>query len=86
MPRADNGELRTAPSDDLVLPFRTVKSDAIGRVVRLGSLVDGYLVPGDVPDRGLVVVRTVESGELVPASAVDDADRTGLATVVVPQA
>ncbi|MDX2204372.1 MAG: Hsp33 family molecular chaperone [Hyphomicrobiaceae bacterium] len=29
--------------DDLVLPFRTVKSDLIGRVVRLGPLVDEVL-------------------------------------------
>ena len=30
------------------------------------------------------VSRTIESGELVPDSAVDDADRTGLAAVIVP--
>jgi molecular chaperone Hsp33 len=48
MPNADNGnadhgEPRTAPDDDLVLPFRTVKSDVIGRVVRLGPMVDAIL-------------------------------------------
>lgn len=52
--------------------------------VRLGTAADRYLEPGDVPADGLVVIRTVEAGELIPASAVDDADRTGLATVVVP--
>ena len=31
------------PADDLVLPFRTVKSDVIGRVVRLGTVVDTVL-------------------------------------------
>src|SRR5262245_59103714 len=31
------------PADDLVLPFRTVKSDVVGRVVRLGSVVDAIL-------------------------------------------
>jgi len=31
------------PEDDLVLPFRTVRSDVIGRVVRLGSVVDTIL-------------------------------------------
>ena len=36
--------------------------------------------PGDVPDGGLVVTRTVEAGELVPDSAVDEVDRTGLAS------
>lgn len=59
-------------------------SDLAIESARLGSTADRYLVPGDVPADGLVVIRTVEAGELVPASAVDDADRTGLATVVVP--
>ena len=31
------------PDDDLVLPFRTVRSDVIGRVVRLGPVVDTVL-------------------------------------------
>src|SRR5262245_4953209 len=30
-------------ADNLVLPFRTVKSDLIGRVIRLGSVVDAIL-------------------------------------------
>lgn len=30
-------------ADNLVLPFRTVKSDVIGRVIRLGSVVDAIL-------------------------------------------
>ena len=29
--------------DDLVLPFRTVKSDVIGRVIRLGPVIDSVL-------------------------------------------
>ena len=29
--------------DDLVLPFRTVRSDVVGRVIRLGSVVDTVL-------------------------------------------
>jgi len=52
--------------------------------VRLGALVDGYLLPGDVPDSGLVVTRTVRAGELVPVASVDDVDDVGTATVVVP--
>ena len=31
------------PADNLVLPFRTLKSDVIGRVIRLGSVVDTIL-------------------------------------------
>jgi molecular chaperone Hsp33 len=48
MAAADNGnghggEMPAAPGDDLVLPFRTVKSDVVGRVVRLGPVVHGIL-------------------------------------------
>lgn len=52
--------------------------------VRLGALVGGYVRPADVPDEGLVVVRTVRAGELVPAGSVADRDTAGLTTVVVP--
>ncbi|HJZ29922.1 MAG TPA: Hsp33 family molecular chaperone [Hyphomicrobiaceae bacterium] len=38
------------PADDLVLPFRTVKSDVIGRVVRLGTAVDTVLSGHNYPD------------------------------------
>ena len=38
------------PADDLVLPFRTVKSDVIGRVVRLGSAIDTVLSGHDYPE------------------------------------
>jgi molecular chaperone Hsp33 len=40
---ADNSKLNAVPGDDLVLPFRTVKSDVIGRVVRLGPVVHAIL-------------------------------------------
>jgi molecular chaperone Hsp33 len=44
--REQDGSVREPSADlgdDLVLPFRTVKSDVIGRVVRLGPLVDSIL-------------------------------------------
>ena len=63
---------------------RVDPADLTTESVRLGATADQYLVPGDLPDGGLVVSRTIESGELVPDSAVDDADRTGLAAVIVP--
>lgn len=44
--RAPSAEM----GDDLVLPFRTVKSDLIGRIVRLGPLVDGVLKRHAYPD------------------------------------
>jgi molecular chaperone Hsp33 len=37
------GRRQPPPNDDLVLPFRTVKSDVIGRVIRLGDVVDRIL-------------------------------------------
>jgi molecular chaperone Hsp33 len=48
MTAADNGnghggETRAAAGDDLVLPFRTVRSDVVGRVVRLGPVVHSIL-------------------------------------------
>jgi redox-regulated HSP33 family molecular chaperone len=35
--------LPAPPADNIVMPFRTVKSDVIGRVIRLGSVVDAIL-------------------------------------------
>jgi molecular chaperone Hsp33 len=40
---AEDTTLQAPAGDDLVLPFRTVKSDVIGRIVRLGSVVDTIL-------------------------------------------
>lgn len=51
--------------------------------VRLGGLAAGYLAPEDVPDGGLVVTRTVQAGELVPAASVADREDAELAVVVV---
>lgn len=66
-------------------PGTRVDADDLDRVsVRLGASADQYLAPGDVPDGGLVVARTVGPGELVPGSAVDTVEHAGLATVVVP--
>ena len=43
MLRAANAKALPLPDDDLVLPFRTVKSDVVGRVIRLGAVVDTIL-------------------------------------------
>ena len=48
---ADPGSAReTAPYDDLVLPFGTVRSRVAGRVVRLGHVVDEILAAHDYPE------------------------------------
>jgi len=39
----ERGRRQQPPADDLVLPFRTVRSDVIGRVIRLGDVVDHIL-------------------------------------------
>ena len=40
---ADDARGLALPDDDLVLPFRTVRSDVVGRVIRLGAVVDTVL-------------------------------------------
>jgi molecular chaperone Hsp33 len=40
---ADDARGLALPQDDLVLPFRTVKSDVVGRIIRLGAVVDAVL-------------------------------------------
>jgi hypothetical protein len=70
---------------DTVTPgTRLHESDLSLESARLGETAKRYLTPGDLPEQGLVVTRTIGAGELVPASAVDAVDRADLATVVVP--
>ncbi|MCD2444006.1 SAF domain-containing protein [Agromyces sp. SYSU K20354] len=52
--------------------------------VRLGSSAERYLLADAPVGDGLVATRTVQAGEFVPRSAVDEVDRTGLSVVVVP--
>jgi len=53
------------------------------RTVRLDGGTELYLVPGDVPEQGLVITRSVDAGELVPASAVGSVDGLRLTSVVL---
>jgi len=46
----DDAKGPARPDDDLVLPFRTVRSDVIGRVIRLGAVVDAVLSRHAYPD------------------------------------
>ena len=50
MLRTDDARGLTLPDDDLVLPFRTVKSDVVGRVIRLGRVVDTILTRHAYPE------------------------------------
>ena len=51
--------------------------------VRLAAAAGHYLVPGDVPEEGLVVSRAVGEGELVPVDAVGSAAGLRLASLVL---
>ncbi len=71
---ADNTRLDTAPADDLVLPFRTVRSDVIGRVVRLGPLVHTILSRHAYPEPvsyalGEALVLTAMLGSALKSTA-----------------
>lgn len=61
-----------------------VEEDLVRSSVRVGAAERLYLVPGDVPEGGLVVTRAVAAGELVPASAVGTTTGQEFTTVVVP--
>jgi hypothetical protein len=51
--------------------------------VRLGSAVDRYLEPSEIPADGAVVVRPIQEGELVPSSSVGAVRAGDEAQVVV---
>lgn len=80
---ADDGEdLLAAPRLLTAGELITVEDLEVMRV-SLGIDGHGYLRPSDVPDEGLVVSRTVGTGELIPLSAVGDARGPSATTVVV---
>lgn len=59
----------TAPQDDIVLPFRTVRSGVVGRIVRLGSVVDTILSRHDNPEPvSRVLGEALALGALLGAS------------------
>jgi hypothetical protein len=51
--------------------------------VRLGRAERSYLSPGDLPPGGVVLTRTVQDGELLPAGAVADQASVDTSSVVV---
>jgi len=58
--------------------------DLRGVEVRLGNETGGYLLVADGPPQDAVVLRTVEAGELVPASALGAAADLAVRPVAVP--
>ena len=80
----DDGVEVYVARDTLTPGTRIAVDDLATESVRLGASSSHYLTAGELPEGGLVVARTIEAGELVPDAAVDETDRSGLATVVVP--
>lgn len=62
---------------------RVTADDLIVAHVRIGTAVDRYLEPSDIPAEGAVVVRAIGEGELVPTSAVGAVRADDEAQVVV---
>jgi hypothetical protein len=62
---------------------RIDEGDLIARQVSLDGADHLYLAPGDVPDEGLIVGAVVRGGELVPRSAVGDAQGRSSTTLVL---
>ena len=80
---ADSSVEVYAARDSLAVGDSIRSSDLVTTGVRLDGAGDLYLVPGDVPDDGLVVTRAIARGELVPAAAVGATSGVRLASVVI---
>lgn len=62
---------------------RVTEGELEPRYVRLDGVEEAYLTQATLPKAGLVVVRTVAAGELVPLAALGQAVGTRVASVVV---
>lgn len=80
---ADETVVVYAAGDALAPGDRVAADDLETRNVRLDDAAGLYLVPGDVPDDGVVVTRAVAEGELLPASAVGSTEGLRLTSVVL---
>ena len=67
----------------LTVGQRIDASDLELRRVSLGTDNDAYLRVGDMPEAGVIVSRSVGTGELVPRSAVGDVRGASTTTIVV---
>lgn len=69
-----------------IVPGQPVAVDDVRTIdVALGRAADAYLAPEALAE-GVIATRTIESGELVPVSAVGDAERAETTSVVVRSA
>lgn len=75
-----------ATAEALTPGTRIESVDLVIRQVALGAAESHYLRGGSLPDSGVVVTRTVQAGELVPAAALGEASSDEHTAVVVPLA
>ncbi len=80
---ADDGEEVLAAPRLLTAGELITVDDLEVRRVSLGIEGHGYLRPDDIPLEGVVVARTVGTGELVPVAAVGDSRGPSATTLVV---
>ena len=81
---AADSSVQVYAAREALAPGDSIRSeDLVATGVRLDGAAELYLVPGDLPDDGLVVTRTVARGELVPAAAVGASSGVRLASVVI---
>lgn len=72
-----------AAAADLAPGDRVEHGDLVQRSVVLDGAAEHYLAPGDVPSDGLVVVRPVAGGELIPERALQPTASLDFASVVL---
>ena len=72
-----------AARSTLVSGAEVDSGDFVATSVRLDAASALYLAPGDVPDDGLIVTKTIARGELVPSSAVGASAGLRQAAVVI---
>jgi hypothetical protein len=80
---ADTSVSVLAARDSLAPGDRIDDDDLIATSVRISGAGDLYLLPGDMPEGGLIVTKAVAEGELVPTSAVGSTAATRFASIVV---
>ncbi len=80
---ADQTTTMLAADSTLMPGDRVTATDLVVVDVRMPVVEDHYLQPGDLPADGAVVIRVVDEGELVPASAIGAAANENSTSMVV---
>ncbi|MEV8253458.1 hypothetical protein AB0O95_05760 [Rhodoglobus sp. NPDC076762] len=62
---------------------RVLGSDLVVRSVKLNEATDLYIARGEMPAEGFVATRSIEKGELVPASSLGSHEGLSLTSLVI---